>query len=116
MGLLKIDNHTKGYKLIGVSTPLWLHNYLSLYCLAKKKTKSEVIRGWMDSWHTQTSAKEPQEKLVYELIECANEEWKSAQKYTPEKTIEEFKEELKKEMIDRGLNIPQMNIILKGIR
>jgi hypothetical protein len=116
MGLLKIDNHSKGYRLLGVSVPQWLHNYLSLYSLAKKKTKSDIVKGWADAWYSQISSKEPPEKLVYELVEFANAEWELAQKKFPEKTIDEFKDELKKEMVKRGLNIPQMNVILKGIR
>lgn len=116
MTILKTDNHTKSHRLIGVSVPMWLHNYLSLYCLAKKKTKSDVMKGWIDSWHTQTKAKEPQEKLVQEIIEIINEDWKSVLKHNPEKLLEEYKEELNQEMVNRGLNPFQISIILKAIR
>lgn len=116
MGILKTDRHTKSFKLVGVSIPQWLHNYISLYCLAKKKTKSDILKGMLDSWHVQTKAKEPQEKLVQEIIEIANEEWKVVLEKTPAKTIVEFKEELNKEMINRGLNPFQINIILKAVR
>jgi protease II len=116
MGILKTYNHTKAFKLIGVSVPLWLHNYISLYCLAKKKTKSDVMKGWIDSWYVQTKAKEPQEKLVQEIIEIINEEWKAVLKHNPEKTIEEFKCELEAEMKNRGFNSLQINIILKAVR
>jgi hypothetical protein len=116
MGLLKKDNHSKTYKLIGASIPLWLHHYLSLYCLAKSKTKSEVMKGWVDAWYSQVKPNEPQEKLVQEIIEKIHVEWTSSQKNTPEKTMDEFKKELETEMINRGLNPFQISIILKATK
>jgi len=116
MGLLKKDNHTKGYKLIGVSVPQWLHNYMSLYCLAKNKTKSDIMKGWADAWYTQTKGKEPQEKLVQEIIEKAHTEWQEVQNKTPEKSIEIYKEELESELKCRGMNLFQINIILKAVK
>ena len=116
MGILKRDNHTKGYKLIGVSIPQWLHNYISLYCLAKNKTKSDILKGMLDAWFTQTKPKEPQEKLVQEIIEKANVEWRDLLKKDSGHDIEEFKKELEVEMKNRGLNPFQIGIILKAIR
>lgn len=116
MGILKKDNHTKGYKLVGVSVPQWLHNYISLYCLAKNKTKSDILKGMLDVWHAQIKLKEPQERLVQEIIEKANDEWKDVLRKNPEKTIDEFKAELECELKNRGLNPFQMNIILKAVR
>jgi hypothetical protein len=116
MVLLKRDNHTKGYKLIGVSVPLWVHNYISLYCLAKNKTKSEIMKGWVGAWHDQVKSKEPEEKLVQEIIDMSNTEWAGIKKKTPEKTFVEFKEELEKELVCRGVSIYQIRIILKAIK
>lgn len=116
MGILKKDNHNVGYKLIGVSAPGWLHNYMSLYCLAKNKTKSDILKGMLDVWHTQIKSKEPQEKLIQDVIDKANDEWVCVHQKTPGKTIVEFKEELHTEMKNRGLNAFQTNIILKAVK
>jgi len=116
MGILRTDNHAKSFKLVGVNVPNWLHNYMSLYCLAKNKTKSDILKGMLDVWHTQIKAKEPQEKLVQDITEKANTEWREVQKKTPEKTIDEFKDELEKEMKNRGLNSMQIGIILKAVK
>jgi hypothetical protein len=115
MTILKKDKHSASYKLLGVSIPQWLHNYLSLYCLAKNKTKSEVMQGWIDVWHTQTKAKDPQEKLIQEIIGKANVEWAEVSKKT-DKPMVEFKDDLERELKLRGLNPFQINIILKGVK
>lgn len=116
MAILKTDKHSVGYKLIGVSIPQWLHNYISLYCLAKNKTKSDILKGMLDSWYSQVHAKEPSEKLVQDIIEKANLEWGMLNKKCPEKTIEEFKTELEIELVNRGVGLIQRNTILKHIR
>jgi hypothetical protein len=116
MGILKTDRHTKDYKLVGVSVPRWLHNYISLYCLAKNKTKSDILKGMLDSWYSQIHTKEPQEKLVQEIVEKANLEWGLTMVKIPEKTLIEFKAEIENELKNRGISVNHMNTILKNIR
>jgi hypothetical protein len=116
MTILKTDKHTTSYKLIGVSIPRWLHNYISLYSLAKNKTKSDILKGMLDVWYEQTKSKEPQEKLVQEIVEKANLEWGIVNKKIPEKSLVEFKTELESELKCRGIGLAQMNMILKNVR
>jgi dTDP-4-dehydrorhamnose 3,5-epimerase-like enzyme len=70
----------------------------------------------LDAWHTQTKPKEPQEKLVQEIIDKVNVEWVEVRRKNPDKLITEFKDTLSVEMKNRGLNPLQMSIILKAIK
>jgi len=116
MKILKTDKHNQNYKLIGVSIPLWVHNYISLYCLAKNTTKSDLVKGWIGAWHDQVKSKEPEERLVQEIIEKVNTEWENIQKKTPEVLSETFKVDIEKELTLRGVSIRQIRIILKAIK
>lgn len=116
MGILRVDNHEKAYKLMGVSIPLWVHNYLSLYSVAKNTTKSNIVRGWIDSWYSQVKDKNPQERLVQEIIDAACKQWGKVKKSNPEMTVLEFKTALEKELHDRGLNYAQIGMITKTLR
>jgi hypothetical protein len=115
MGVLRVRNHKKINKLIGVSIPLWVHNYLSLYSVAKNTTKSNITRGWIDAWYSQVKDRNPPERLIQEIVDTACKQWSKIKKETPEITVLEFKTELEKELMDKGLSSVQIGMITKTL-
>ena len=115
MKLVRIDNHVKTHKLLGVSVPQWLHNYISLYSLVKKKPKSRVLASILDAWYESAKARDPQEKLIQELVENTRGMRKIYFEEHPSDNLQQFKTCLEKELLDKGLNNFQIGIILKAI-
>ena len=115
MKLVRVDNHTKTHKLLGVSVPQWLHNYISLYSLVKNKPKSRVLASILDAWYESAKSRDPQEKLIQEVIERTKNMRKAYFGEHPDNNLQQFKSCLEKELLDKGLNNFQIGIILKAI-
>jgi hypothetical protein len=117
MKLVRIDNHAKTHKLLVFSVPLWLHNYISLYSLVKKKPKSRVLSSILDAWYESAKSRDPQEKLIQEVVERTQDMRKVYFAEHPKDNLQQFKNCLEAELKGKGkgLNQLQISIILKAI-
>jgi len=113
--VLAVDRHAASYKVTTITFPTYIFSYMSLYCLAKSKSKSKIIAELVDNWYTAMKEKEPQEKLAQDVIELSIESYKKMKLRNPTYTLIEFREELRKELIERSLNAMQVNVIIKGV-
>lgn len=115
MPILKVDKRKTEKKLIGAYIPLWLNEYLSLFCLANGYTKSDIIVQLLDVWAAKKSDKVKVRSLVNQVAERLRVEWREARVKDPPTTFDQFKEEVKKELEERGVRPTNIKAILKKL-
>ena len=120
MPILSVKSKRDDYKLVGVQVPPRVHNYLTLYTLAKGTTKAELLMELIETWMEQgvLDVKERSEKeLIKELFERICKEWKELKLKKPRSNFDEFKTRLKSELLKKGLEERQVTeIIIKLIK
>lgn len=102
-------------KFVGAYVSPRISDYLILYSIAKQTHKTKIIRNVFESWLVSTRVKEPDKILIDDIRDKAMLRWKIDRKITPNKTIEEFKNELERELSIKGLHVKYINSILVGI-
>jgi len=117
MPILTVKSKRDAYKLVGVQVPPRVHNYLTLYTLARGITKAELlsalIEGWMEGYKANMSEKE----LIKELSKRIDIEWKELKQKKPRANFDEFKSRLKYELTKKGLEEQQIaEILIKLIK
>ena len=120
MTIIKPENKRKGYKLIGVMAEPYIHEYLTLYALARDITKSKLYKKMVDAWVATKRAELTDELLLKELVEKINTQRKSDKQKnieTPENVLssKEFKEELQEELLNKGLKPTYVKLIISSI-
>jgi hypothetical protein len=108
----KSKRETDGYKLIGAYLPPRMHNYLTLYALAKETTKTKIIQKLIDDWVGQQILHEPDRDLVALVIQRANIQWKVEKTVNKNITFSQFKELLREELLKKGLREVHIKTIL----
>jgi len=116
MGILKVESRRAGFKLVGISIPTEIHNYLSLFTLARGITKSDLFRVLIDDWMTNQKSEETDNELIQELAVRVNNEWQAKKKLHPRASLNEFKTSLEKELISKGMRTIQIISILNYIK
>ena len=117
MSFLPIKYKREGYKLAGVSLPLPAHNYLVLYTLAKGTTKSKILTTLINNWIKRQKEKEPEHKLLQDIIQRSNKEWKIKKANNGNMlSFDEYKEGLEQELSKKGLTDAQFITIINGIK
>lgn len=77
MSLLNKSKYNKqDYKLVGVSLPLRVRNYLTLYTIAKETSKSKILKCLIDSWMAEHREKEPDSELINAIVQRIKIRWK----------------------------------------
>ena len=71
--VLKIKTKRLPHKLVGISVPLYTHEFLTLYSLAKGITKTDIFRPWINDWIRGMRVTETDEVLVLQLVEKLKE-------------------------------------------
>ncbi len=116
MTILRSNTKRIDTKLVGVLLPMELHAYFSLYTVAKGITKTVIIKDELNNWaHATQLCGEIEEELIKEIIEKIREKWNAIKIKTPEKSIKDFKQELKTELRIKGISEQHINLIMKGI-
>jgi hypothetical protein len=116
MTVLRVPNKRLAYKLVGASLPPQIHNYLNLYALAKKTTKSTILKELFIEWIKKTKVHAPEMILVDELVERLKLEWKIKEANEGFKDYTSFLQEVSQELIYKGLNEEQIDSILLKLR
>ncbi|OQC55966.1 MAG: hypothetical protein BWX51_02163 [Bacteroidetes bacterium ADurb.Bin012] len=117
MPILGVKSKRDDYKLVGVQVTPRVHNYLTLYTLAKGITKAELFLMLIEQWMEQTDSSMSEKELTKELFERINKEWKELKLKKPRSNFDEFKTRLKSELLKKGLEERQVTeIIIKLIK
>ena len=103
-------------KFVGAYVSPRIHEFLTLYSIAKQTHKTTVIRKMFDEWLICMRVKESDKLLIDEIIRKALTRWKVDKSVNPNKTIHEFKVELETELMTKGVKNNHINSILAGIR
>lgn len=74
--ILKSDSKRKDYVHVGAYVPRRVHNYLTLYSLAKDTTKARIIKEIIEGWISGNKPKHSETSLAEELIQRLNMRWK----------------------------------------
>lgn len=90
-------------KLVGVVLPLQFSNYLSLYTIAKHHSKSEIVSKTVAEWFKKESEINSEVILINEIADqiLASAQFTKTNSYNW--NIDEFKEEISKELSAKGL-------------
>ena len=116
MSILKTHSKSIINRYIGVFVPSQDNNYLILYALAKGLTKSEVIRQLIEEGITKK--KEcglSVEVITNEIISQIQLQWKTDKALDPKKNFDEFKEDVLRELINKGIPMEIIEQILTEI-
>jgi hypothetical protein len=105
----------RDYKLVGASLPSWVFTYLSIYAVAKKITKTGVIKPLIEDWVTKIQNKETDIILIEEIVDQIKFQWENEKKSNPELKFAVFKETIKQELQIKGIINPYVSLIIKKL-
>lgn len=115
MSLLRPESKRKNYVHIGVYTTPYVHNYLTLYSLAKDTSKSKIVDKLIVNWITQSKLTDNETSLVKEIIQNINNRWKINKSHGI-CDFDEFKNAVKLELEEKGIKNIYISLILSEIR
>jgi len=113
MPILKTECKEKSIRLVGAKLPIWMHEYLTLYALAKTTTKTRVIQYVLENWIRGEKEKEDDQKLIEEVTKRVNDQRK-VQKVSS--SFEKYKASIKQELLARGIKDSYVNIIVLDMK
>lgn len=108
----KSKREKEGYKLVGAYLPPRMHNYMTLYALAKGSTKTELVQKLINDWLGQQILNEPDKDLVALVVQRANVQWKVEKTVNKNITFSQFKDMLRDELLKKGLRENHVKTIL----
>jgi DNA-binding PadR family transcriptional regulator len=116
MTFLGVEKKRPGYKLVGASLPLAIHNYLTLYTLSKGISKTKILKNLIEDWIIIHQKKETEEDLLKKIIYRVNAQWKIEKgRRRNKKQFEQFISDLKEELVEKGLTDDFVKSIIIGI-
>jgi hypothetical protein len=113
--ILKIKSKRPPHKGIIISAPAYVHEYMTLYCLAHGITKTKIIKGYLDEWLKEHRISHPDEVLIdmisQRIMEKYNygDEWKGV-------SIEDFKRDMSLELGRNGVKSVYITAILAKLK
>ncbi len=110
----KNDSDTSG-KHVGVMMPQHVTNYLSLFALAQKGTKSRIVRELIDDWYSDKRVEQTEDDLIDKIARSICEAWLSLKQRSPNIPFAEFGRSLKEELSQKGIDEMSINLIIKKI-
>jgi hypothetical protein len=116
MSVLSRKENRDDYRLVGVHVLPPVHNYITLYTLAKGIAKTTLLKQLLDYWIEEQSEEHTEAQLKEMLIVRINEQWHLRKKKHPRASFTEYKEKVGKELLSKGLNKKQVNSILPLIK
>jgi len=119
MPVLNVKTKRIGFKLVGVSVSPRVHEYLTLYTLAKGSTKTKIFKKLLEDWILEKQEKETETELLRAIVQRVNTQWKiekSSAISTTTTPFKHFKEDLEAELIDKGVSPIHIEKILTEIK
>jgi hypothetical protein len=90
-----------------------VHNYLSLYTIAKGITKTSIFKELLMTWVDERKKEESDMALVQQIIRRTHMQWvKQRQRGI---TLMVFKAELRQELENRGISYEYIDLILRDL-
>lgn len=115
MSLLRPESKRKNYVHIGVYVTPSVHNYLTLYSLAKDMSKSKIIDKLIGNWISEKKPTDNETSLVKEIIQNVNNRWKINKSHGI-CDFDQFKNAVKLELEEKGIKDIYIMLILSEIR
>lgn len=102
------------YKLVGVSLPPHIHEYLSLYALAKGLSKSTILKEKIENFISLQKMKQSDDDLLFDILQKIKVQWK-AKRISEGVSFIAFKTDLEKELIMKGINKTHIKTLLEEL-
>lgn len=113
MTIFKKESKNKDSKMIGAIVLPHIHQYLTLYILAKSSSKSQLLITIIENWMMQTRQEEPDDVLIRELASRLNERWEQEKESM---TFERFKDLAKQEMEEKDLKPQYVTMVINQLK
>jgi len=103
---------------VGASLPSRVNNYLTLYSMAKKVTKSKLIGELLDDWiHKQEEMGAVIEQLLNEIKQDCLLQWKLKKaKHGDRVSLLKYKKELSEDLTSKGVSEDTIYEIISEIK
>lgn len=115
MSILKAETTRSNYKLVGVTLPLRVHSYISLYTLAKGSTKAGLFKELIMTWMNEKKETESDKKLIQQITKRIQKNWASLSEKKPDYKLIVFKTDMEQELLSRGIPPNYIELIIKEI-
>jgi hypothetical protein len=112
MGILRAESKRKGYKLIGVTVPSYIFEYLTLYILAKETTKAKVLKDIVDKWIKSQRQIDTDQILIKDIVIKLNMQRKINRANGVHQSIEDYKKIVEEELLRKGLKGSYIQLII----
>ena len=113
--ILKIRSKRPPHKAIIISSPAYVHEYMTLFCLAKRITKSKIIKTFVDDWVKEHRLKDTDETLIIEIADGYSEQYLDDVRFKGI-SIEEYKIAIRQELANKGVKALYIDAILSKIK
>jgi hypothetical protein len=104
MPLLHTKSKRESHKLVGVSLPSPIHDYMTLYSLAKSSSKSKIFKDLLVPWVERAKERDSETSLLNGIIQRINTRWKLEKASKARSNFEGFKEQVILELTRKGLS------------
>lgn len=109
------EKDDKGH--VGVYVPLHIFNFVNLYCIAKKISKAEILRPYLEEWVEERKNEGIDEKdLILEIMDLVTQRWAYEKINNRKHDPFIFRAKMKRELIKKGLPAYYIEIIIKTIK
>ncbi len=114
MKILKIKSKRPPHRLVGVSVENYLHEYMTLYCLAKGITKARIIKGFLNEWMKEQRMVETDDTLIHEIINRIGDRYTEDPKFK-DFPFEDFKILMEQELTRNGLKPSYITMVMSKL-
>lgn len=114
--ILNLQKERTKYKLLGASIHTDIHEYMSLYALAKETSKSMILKNLVDTWIEKQKVRESDITLIRAVAQRAINKWKANKTKGIVMSLSELKETVTIELKREGLAEKDIVHILNEIK
>lgn len=117
MPVLKIRN--KGgeeTQFVGINVPANLNMYFTLYALSEGLSKSIIIRNVLEDWVTVQKPRSTIRNLLTKIVGRCLLQWKIEKLHHPELVLSSYLEDLRKELVQKGMDSIHIDQVINAIR
>lgn len=116
MPILGIKSKRESHKLVGVSLPQPIHDYMTLYSLAKSSSKSKIFKSLLVPWVERAKEKESESVLLTGIIQRINSRWKLEKASRARTNFETFEDQIIIELSRKGLSEDHIEYIINRLK
>jgi hypothetical protein len=116
MPILTVKSKRSNFKLVGVSMPSPFHNYMSLFSIAKKTSKSAILAGLIEEWCKETANYKSEMQLINIIAKGINAKWNVEKLSNRRKNFDFYKSRLELELSKKGITDKQIKLIFEKLK